>query len=293
MDSGELCRVGSSSANVLVFAYPHYTVCSRVTLAQLQDFMVFTKEEMNIQPSTMDLDIAPFLYDNEELLAMGSPPSELQQAVRTRVPQLNGRYAWIRDPLRSWSWTENIWNTRLLHCVKGAVESRGLQICDAFNWSPSNYQDNLLSVFPELQRKELHITPFMGSTDLPILGREGVALIHISEEAEAISLEIGSVLCIEELKLETGEQVIVPSKLGELLASTYLFASLHHLNSNYHNMAHDPEWRAYGLLVIRGSGIIGIKMNLDNTRCKTTILFNKCSLKNLKDYLVYLIQAVQ
>ncbi|CAI8030762.1 hypothetical protein GBAR_LOCUS17452 [Geodia barretti] len=128
MDSGELCRVGSSSANVLVFAYPHYTVCSRVTLAQLQDFMVFTKEEMNIQPSTMDLDIAPFLYDNEELLAMGSPPSELQQAVRTRVPQLNGRYAWIRDPLRSWSWTENIWNTRLLHCAKGAVESRGLHL---------------------------------------------------------------------------------------------------------------------------------------------------------------------
>ena len=69
---------------------------------------------------------------------------------------------------------------RLPHCVKGAVESRGLQICDAFNWSPSNYQDNLLSVFPELQRKELHITPFMGSTDLAILGREGVFLIHIS-----------------------------------------------------------------------------------------------------------------
>ena len=49
-----------------------------------------------------------------------------------------------------------------------------------FNWSPSNYQDNLLSVFTELQRKELHITPFMGSTDLAILGREGVFLIHIS-----------------------------------------------------------------------------------------------------------------
>ena len=71
-----------------------------------------------------------------------------------------------------------------------------------------------------------------------------MSLIHISEEAGAIGLEIGSVLCIEvgvrkytniELKLETGEQVIVPSKLGELLASTYLFASLHHLNSNYHN----------------------------------------------------------
>ena len=62
MDSGELIRAGSSLAKVFIFAYPDYTVCSKVTLTHFQNFMVFAKEEMNIQPSTtMDIDISPFV----------------------------------------------------------------------------------------------------------------------------------------------------------------------------------------------------------------------------------------
>ena len=47
------------------------------TLTQLQNFMVFAKEETNIQASTMDLDVSPFVYDNQKPIPMGTQPSKL------------------------------------------------------------------------------------------------------------------------------------------------------------------------------------------------------------------------
>ena len=64
-----------------------------------------------------------------------------------------------------------------------------------------------------------------------------------------------------------------PEKVGELLASTHLFATQNYLN----NLRGTPpakqvKWRAYAILAIRKCGVLYFQMDLDNRGCRVKLL---------------------
>ena len=65
-----------------------------------------------------------------------------------------------------------------------------------------------------------------------------------------------------------------PEKVGELLASMYLFGTLNYLN-NLRNTPANILWTTYGLLAIRDTGCLVLKMTLDETHCSVQLMHER------------------
>ena len=92
-----------------------------------------------------------------------------------------------------------------------------------------------------------------------------------------------------------GKKRYLPKKLAELLASMYQFSTLNYLNKNYelYNKEKNlpqPQWKSYGILVDRARSLKFVKMEINNTSCRSTIMYTSASteedLPRLLDYIL-------
>ena len=90
------------------------------------------------------------------------------------------------------------------------------------------------------------------------------------------------------------ERQRLPEKLGELLMSTYLFATHHFLNRLQGSPTNEAlRWRAYGILAIRMTGTLYIQMDLDNTDCRVQLLYDSDSLLSLSSILDHVVENMK
>ena len=108
----------------------------------------------------------------------------------------------------------------------------------------------------------MRAAPFHGMTDLLLMAENSLALVHVEDTSFICSVELGiqkdttCPICIAcEIK-------VWPEKVGELLASMYFFGTLNYLN-NLRNTPANILWTTYGLLAVRDTGCLVLKMTLD------------------------------
>ena len=282
-----------------IFVYKQHIKCSDADLNTLEVFMNFEEEVVATNAaattsatatnSATSLKLEPFMYDNATLLQLWPHDDALKQAIENPAPP--SRYAWVKDPLYGWGWSEHTWNERLGSCL--ALAFPHIMICEAFRWAPSTYKANLLSIFPNLAEPHLHITPFLGFTDFCLFGKQGVSVVTntVASSFFQDSVEVGINNCVE-VRCTSGARATLPKKLGELIANTYYFASLYHLNSKFNDMPSSIEWKAHGMLIVRSMGIITIEMIMDADNCRVVIRNKDFHLQNLGLYLEEIVEQL-
>ena len=62
-----------------------------------------------------------------------------------------------------------------------------------------------------------------------------------------------------------------PDNVGELLGSMYVFGTLNYLNQ-VTAIPVEVKWTTYGILAIRGTGCILLKMTLDEAECRVSLI---------------------
>ena len=151
----------------------------------------------------------------------------------------------------------------------------------------------------------LHCTPFMEYAYILLVGAGGVSTVmHVMEMEEAtvegmtletsvVSIEVGiQTPSTVDVFLKSGKRAPLPKKLGEVLASTYLLASLHNLNKNYFSSNWTNHWIAYAILVVRGSCVLAVRLHLNAKKCQATIILQDCRLSSLKDCLDHAVNQI-
>ena len=132
-------------------------------------------------------------------------------------------------------------------------------------------------------------------TDLLLMAENSLALVHVEDTSFICSVELGiqkDTTCPITISYEV---TIWPEKVGELLASMYFFGTLNYLN-NLRNTANTPAnilWTTYGLLAIRDTGCLVLKMTLDETRCCVQLMHGVFTLELAIEYVVSSIKAAQ
>ena len=131
---------------------------------------------------------------------------------------------------------------------------------------------------------DLKVAPFHGMSDI-VLVAKSVAVIHSQEPSPGVCATCPvTVSFLRKL----------PEKLGELLASTYLFATQNYLN-NLHGTppANTLKWRAYGILAIRATGVLYIQIDLDNDSCRVKLLHDGDGVFTLSAVLDHVVKNIK
>ncbi len=221
--------------NIHVHMYGSNTIaCSSLKLSTASDFFKFELKVESLPQTT--LDIRPFLY---------AKPHE-------DVP---------------WDWDEAVWTRRLLKCIEHG--SLGVTIIPAYLWKSNDYQSQIGKLFPRV--RFIHAAPFHGMTDLLLFGNRSVAVINIVDDDIICSVEVGCIkgsMCPITISCV---RKVWPEKVGELLASMYQFGTLNYLN-NLKAMPKEISMIIYGILAIRLSGCLVVKMRLDSSGCCVQLL---------------------
>ena len=106
-------------------------------------------------------------------------------------------------------------------------------------------------------------------TDFLIMGSNFISVVSLAQPI-VCSIEVGGAG-----KYKTCEATAMkrwPEKVGELMASMYLFSTLNYLNQ----LTGTPQilkFEVYGVLAICGVGSLLLKMTLDSTDCCVSLLY--------------------
>ena len=240
---------------VYVHLYKNSIKCSDLTLEQAAGFFRFVAGGENSLPGTTEtVDVQPFMYSNGEVATPESRDMRLKENVET-----TGKYTWAIDPLLPWSWTEREWNTHLFHCITESSAFQGVKVTPAYLWDTGSYQQQIHSIFPRVL--SLKASPFRGMTDI-LLTKTRVALINIDGGLCCIEVGIGKG---RTHAVHVGAAVKVwPQKLGELLASMFMFGTLRYLNNlSSPNTLTMGGFTTYGILAIHKIGCIVLRLDVD------------------------------
>ena len=162
-------------------------------------------------------------------------------------------------------WREDIWLTRLYHCLSKKEKDWKVQIIDLSSKRPS-WKEVIPTVLhtPTLS---FQVAPFKGVTDLLILSDRGAVVVAVSDletEIEDMTMQSGIEIGIVKPKLVkcSNSRELLPNKMGELLSSMYLVASI---TSVKHPSQKKVE--IYGWLLMRSTFSIGIRLTITTMEC--------------------------
>ena len=105
-------------------------------MARFFDFVVAIE-----QLPVTTIDTKSFLYGNDDLVRLDET-STVSDIVACEGSD-EGEYAWAGEPDVAWCWSEEVWSTRLLHCIRGADAFSGVDVHAAFRWTPRNFEDKI------------------------------------------------------------------------------------------------------------------------------------------------------
>lgn len=92
----------------------------------------------------------------------------LKDVVERRTCHAGG-YHWQVDLTHSISWDEEVWVTRLFSSLMESTIAQRVRVIDAYIWNAKNWDSKILSVFTNLTKDVLRITPFHGMTDILLM----------------------------------------------------------------------------------------------------------------------------
>ena len=236
--------------------------CSAMTLSKALTFFTFDGETARIELPKESIDVKPFMYPDVDLKVMG----------------IEKEYAW-KTAVVPWDWNEEVWTERLFQCLDQQLT--GITVLPAFKWKPSTYRSEICTLFQNVM--DLQVTPFKGMTDILLLGKKTVAMLRVVE----LGIDRAATCTVT----VAGQVKKWPEKIGELLASMYMFATLNYLN----NLCQTPDklgWTTYGMFAIRHIGFIILKMTLDQTGCVVT-LFREGTMLDLGEAVAYLATCIK
>ena len=128
-------------------------------------------------------------------------------------------------------------------------------------------------------------------SDLVLIGQNNLTVIHTDTIEPSICLiEIGIMKAATCVVGTASKLRKFPEKTGELLASTYLFATLNYLNHlSTTPPAKELKWTAYSILAVRSCGILYLKVDLNDKGCEVKCLYdgdNICKLGSIIEHAV-------
>ena len=221
--------------NAYVHVYKHTIACSSFTLSKAQAFFTFVDGGgLDLLPQS-SIDIKPFLYGGQDLLLAGESSSAEE-------------YSWVTEPRVAWDWGEAVWAARLVQCLEISGVTDAIRVVPAYKWTPSGYISEINTLFPNVM--SVKATPFHGMTDILLMGPKSVGVVHASAERCLCSVE----------------------KVGELLASMYMFGTLNYLN----HLSGIPEcisWTTFGVLVLRSIGCLVLRMEMELSGCSVHLVY--------------------
>ena len=265
---GRVFNIGSGR---YVHIYTHTRRCSGLKMSECGRFFVFeSAPQMTAFEKEGAIDVKPFVYSQSQLKHIG------------------GRYDWVDCPREHWDWDEAVWTPRLHQCLQHSTSLAGIKVVPAYKWQPQSYHLELTTLFPNVM--DLKVAPFHGMSDI-VLVAKSVAVIHSQEPSPAVCVGMnrGAACPVTVSFLRK-----LPEKLGELLASTYLFATQNYLN-NLHGTppANTLKWRAYGILAIRATGVLYVQMDLDNDSCRVKLLHDSDGVFTLSAVLDHVVKNIK
>lgn len=139
---------------------------------------------------------------------------------------------------------------------------------------------------------DLRISPFHGMSDILILGLASVGVVRVVEQHRYVcAVEVG-------IHKEVTFPITIActlkrwsDKVGELLASTYLFDTLNYVNS-LKQLPSKLQFRSYGLLAaIRTIGCIVVQFDMDSSGCHVK-LFHEGGTFSMGDALEFIMKCV-
>ena len=240
-----------------VHVYKHTIACSSFTLSKAQAFFTFVDGGgLDLLPQS-SIDIKPFLYGGQDLLLAGESSSAEE-------------YSWVTEPRVAWDWGEAVWAARLVQCLEISGVTDAIRVIPAYKWTPSGYISEINSLFPNVM--SVKATPFHGMTDILLMGPKSVGVVHASAERCLCSVELG-INKQPTTPVTIGNKVKMwPEKVGELLASMYMFGTLNYLN----HLSGIPEcisWTTFGVLALRSIGCLVLRMEMELSGCSVHLVY--------------------
>ena len=98
-----------------VHTYSSTLRCSSLSLEKANRFFDFVVAIEQLPATTIDT--KSFLYGNDDLVRLDET-STVSDIVACEGSD-EGEYAWAGEPEVAWCWSEEVWSTRLLHCIRG------------------------------------------------------------------------------------------------------------------------------------------------------------------------------
>ena len=95
-------------------------------------------------------------------------------------------------------------------------------------------------------------------TDLLLMGPESVGVVRVSNERFICAVEVGISKMTTTPVTVGNELKMWPEKLGELLASMYMFGTLNYLN-NLHKPPESISWTAFGILALPSNRVYSLE----------------------------------
>lgn len=159
-----------------VHVYGHYFKCSDVSLSDVDTFFDFTESHLDLQECGI-VNVRPFIHSNSGLQdePQDNERNEVSKVIK-KISANEGKYFWVNDPAMSWSWNENVWSTRLFHCIKESPKFSRTKIIPAYQWHPRSYGNKLKELFGKAL---LHASPFHGMTDILIFNEHTLCCIEV------------------------------------------------------------------------------------------------------------------
>ena len=199
------------------------------------------------------IDIRPFVYGGQDLLLCGASSSV--------------EYSWVTEPRVAWDWGETVWAARLVQCLEIAGVTKAIRVIPAYKWSPGGYITEINTLFPNVM--SVRATPFHGMTDILLMGPESVGVVCISAERFVVCSGLSKQLTTP---VTIGNKVKMwPEKVGELLASMYMFGTLNYLN----HLSGIPEcisWTTFGVLALHPIGCLVLRMEMKHSGCSVHLV---------------------
>ena len=121
----------------------------------------------------------------------------------------------------------------------------------------------------------IRAAPFHGMTDVLLFGNRSIAVINIEDNDIIGSVEVGCMKGIMYPITISCARKVWPEKVGELLASMYLFGTLNYLN-NLKATPKEISVITYGILAVRLTGCLVVRMQLDGSGCCVQLLHEGC-----------------
>ena len=256
-----ICRLPSG---LFVHVYGKNTVlCSHLKLASASEFFSFEQSVPELLPAATKVDIRPFLFAGQDLAL--STASENSRSNSGAIVE----YPWVTEQNISWDWNEDVWTGRMYECLQ-VSNIAGVRIVPAYKWTPRGYTSEISTLFPHVM--DLRISPFHGMSDILILGQASVVVVRVAEQHRYVcAVEVG-------IHKEVTFPITIacmlkrwPDKVGELLASTYIFVTLNYVNS-LKQLPWKLQFRSYGMLAIRTIGCIVLQYDIDSSGCHVKLL---------------------